>query len=286
MMADLHPLRAFAKSQPLGAAALAFLVLFLLLAIFAERIAPYDPLEVDFAAMLSAPTREHWFGTDAFGRDIFSRLIYGARTALGIGILASGIGCSLGSIIGVASAYFGGRVDLIVQRLVDMMLAFPIVVLALVVAASLGRMPVLGIDLNLVVAIAIPIVPKVARVVRSAALGVRAMAYIDAARTAGFSDSRIVMRHMIPNVMGPVLVLATAYVAQAILLESALSFLGLGVTEPTPAWGLMLAGNATDFYREAPWVVIFPGLAVTLVVLAFNTLGDALRDYLDPKLET
>jgi peptide/nickel transport system permease protein len=167
-----------------------------------------------------------------------------------------------------------------------MLLAFPIVVLALVVAASLGRMPVLGIDLNLVVAIAIPIIPKVARVVRSAALGVRAMAYIDAARTAGFSHVRIVLRHMLPNVMAPILVLATAYVAQAILLEAALSFLGLGVAEPTPAWGLMLAGNATDFYREAPWVVIFPGLAVTLVVLAFNTLGDALRDYLDPKLGT
>jgi peptide/nickel transport system permease protein len=279
-----QPLRDFATNQPLGATALAFLTIFLLLAIFAERIAPYDPVEVDFAAMLSGPTREHWFGTDAFGRDILSRVIYGARTALGIGILASGIGCALGSIIGVASAYFGGKTDLIVQRFVDMLLAFPIVVLALVVAASLGRMPVLGIDLNLVVAIAIPIIPKVARVVRSAALGVRAMAYIDAARTAGFSHVRIVLRHMLPNVMGPILVLATAYVAQAILLEAALSFLGLGVAEPTPAWGLMLAGNATDFYREAPWVVIFPGLAVTLVVLAFNTLGDALRDYLDPKL--
>jgi peptide/nickel transport system permease protein len=279
-----QPLRDFATNQPLGATALAFLTIFLLLAIFAERIAPYDPVEVDFAAMLSGPTREHWFGTDAFGRDILSRVIYGARTALGIGILASGIGCALGSIIGVASAYFGGKTDLIVQRFVDMLLAFPIVVLALVVAASLGRMPVLGIDLNLVVAIAIPIIPKVARVVRSAALGVRAMAYIDAARTAGFSHVRIVLRHMLPNVMAPILVLATAYVAQAILLEAALSFLGLGVAEPTPAWGLMLAGNATDFYREAPWVVIFPGLAVTLVVLAFNTLGDALRDYLDPKL--
>ena len=281
-----QPLRDFATNQPLGATALAFLTIFLLLAIFAERIAPYDPVEVDFAAMLSGPTREHWFGTDAFGRDILSRVIYGARTALGIGILASGIGCALGSIIGVASAYFGGKTDLIVQRFVDMLLAFPIVVLALVVAASLGRMPVLGIDLNLVVAIAIPIIPKVARVVRSAALGVRAMAYIDAARTAGFSHVRIVLRHMLPNVMAPILVLATAYVAQAILLEAALSFLGLGVAEPTPAWGLMLAGNATDFYREAPWVVIFPGLAVTLVVLAFNTLGDALRDYLDPKLGT
>lgn len=286
MMRTRHPLRDFASSQPLGTTALMFLMLFLLLAIFAERIAPYDPVEVDFAAMLSGPTREHWFGTDAFGRDILSRVIYGARTALGIGILASGIGCTLGSIIGVASAYFGGKTDLIVQRFVDMLLAFPIVVLALVVAASLGRMPVLGIDLNLVVAIAIPIIPKVARVVRSAALGVRAMAYIDAARTAGFSHVRIVLRHMLPNVMGPILVLATAYVAQAILLEAALSFLGLGVTEPTPAWGLMLAGNATDFYREAPWVVIFPGLAVTLVVLAFNTFGDALRDFLDPKLDS
>jgi peptide/nickel transport system permease protein len=172
-----------------------------------------------------------------------------------------------------------------VHRFIDVMLAFPIIVLALVVVAMLGRNLVGGVDVNLIVAIAIPIVPKVARVVRSAALSIREMPYIDAARAAGFSHTRIIFRHMVPNVSAPFLIMFTAFIAQAILLEASLSFLGLGVTEPTPAWGLMLSGNASDFYREAPWMILFPGLAISVAVFAFNLFGDSLRDWLDPKFK-
>jgi len=277
---------AFATEQPLGAAALAVIVVMALAAAFADWIAPYDPVAIDFEAMLSAPSPQHPFGTDAFGRDILTRIIYGARTALSIGVLSSFLGCFLGAAIGVASAYFGGRIDLVIQRFVDIFLAFPIIVLALVVVAMLGRNLVAGIDTNLIVAIAIPITPKVARVVRSAALSIREMPYIDAARAAGYSHARIIFRHMAPNVVAPFLIMLTAFIAQAILLEASLSFLGLGVSEPKPAWGLMLAGNASDFYREAPWMVIFPGLAISLAVFAFNLLGDSLRDWLDPKFRT
>ena len=167
----------------------------------------------------------------------------------------------------------------------DILLAFPIIVLALVVVAALKTVVLFGIDINLIIAIAIPIVPRVCRVVRAAALSVRVMPYVDAARAAGYSDSRIIFRHMAPNVVAPYLIMFTAFMAQAILLEASLSFLGLGVTEPTPAWGLMLSGNAADFYREAPWMILFPGLAISLAVFAFNLFGDSLRDYLDPRFK-
>jgi peptide/nickel transport system permease protein len=277
---------AFALAQPLGAVALAVVIAMALAAMFAEVVAPYDPLDIDFLAMLAAPSPEHWFGTDSFGRDILSRVIYGARTALAIGLLSSLLGCTLGAALGIASAYFGGKVDMAIQRVVDIFLAFPIIVLALVVVAILGRLPVLGVDMNLVLAIAVPIVPKVARVIRSSALTIVTMPYIDAARTAGYSHTRIILRHIAPNVAAPYLILFTAFIAQAILLEASLSFLGLGVTEPTPAWGLMLSGSASDFYREAPWMILFPGLAISMAVFAFNLFGDALRDYLDPKFKT
>jgi peptide/nickel transport system permease protein len=230
-----------------------------------------------------APSLEHPFGTDAFGRDILTRIIYGARTALTIGFLSSFIGCTLGGLLGIASAYFGGRADLVIQRFVDVMLSFPIIILALVVVAVLGKTELLGIDLNLVLAIAIPIIPRSSRVVRSAALSVRAMPYIDAARAGGYSAWHIITRHMAPNVLAPYLILLTAYIAQAILLEASLSFLGLGVSEPKPAWGLMLAGDSSNFYQEAPWMILFPGLAISLSVFAFNLFGDSLRDWLDPK---
>ena len=195
-------------------------------------------------------------------------------------------GCTLGAAVGVASAYFGGRIDDIIQRITDILLSFPIVVLALVVVAMLGRKLLLGVDINLIVAIAIPIVPKVIRVVRAAALTIREMPYVDAARAGGYSHARIIFRHMAPNVAAPYLIMLTAYIAQAILLEASLSFLGLGVAEPTPSWGLMLSGNASDFYREAPWMILFPGIAISLAVFAFNLFGDSLRDWLDPKFRT
>jgi peptide/nickel transport system permease protein len=276
---------AFVVQQPLGA--LAFLVILIMVCggLLADLVAPYDPVTIDFEAMLGAPSLAHPLGTDAFGRDVLSRIIYGARTALTIGFLASFIGCSIGAVIGVTSAYFGGRIDLLVQRLVDIMLSFPIIILALVVVAVLGKGVVLGVDVNLIAAIAVPIVPSVARIVRSSALSIREMPYIDAARAAGYSHRRIIFRHMVPNIAAPYLIMLTAFIAQAILLEASLSFLGLGVTEPTPAWGLMLSGHAADFYREAPWMILFPGIAISLSVFAFNLFGDSLRDWLDPRLK-
>jgi peptide/nickel transport system permease protein len=276
----------FTRQQPLGAVSFVIIVVMMFAGVFSALVAPYDPLQIDFASILAAPSREHWFGTDAFGRDILSRIIYGSRTALVIGFTSSFAGSIIGAILGIASAYFGGKIDDWIQRFMDILLAFPIIVLALVVVAALKTVVLFGIDINLIVAIAIPIVPRVCRVVRAAALSIRVMPYIDAARAAGYSDSRIIFRHMAPNVVAPYLIMFTAFMAHAILLEASLSFLGLGVTEPTPAWGLMLSGNAADFYREAPWMILFPGLAISLAVFAFNLFGDSLRDYLDPRFKT
>jgi peptide/nickel transport system permease protein len=280
-----HPGRigAFMRAQPQGAIAFAVIAIMLLAGIFAPFVAPYDPVEIDFSSVMAPPSAVHIFGTDPFGRDVLTRIIYGARTAMVIGFLSSFLGCSIGALIGVASVYYGGKVDLIVQRAVDIMMVFPVIVLALVVVSMLGRHPVLGIDMNLILAIGIPIIPQVARVIRSAALPVRAAAYVDAAQLAGFSSVRIILGQMIPNVVAPYIILVTAFIAQAILLEASLSFLGLGVADPTPAWGLMLSGSSADFYRQAPWIIIFPGVAISVAVFAFNFFGDSLRDWLDPK---
>lgn len=271
----------FARRWPLGAAGAAIILLMIGSAVFAPFIAPYDPLETDFAAQFSPPTTAHWLGTDAFGRDLLSRIIYGSRTALLVGFASAFMGATLGAMLGVASAYFGGRIDLVVQRLVDIFLAFPIIILALAVVSILG----IGIS-NVILAITIPMIPNCARVVRSSALAVRQMPYVDAARAAGFGYARIIFRHMLPNVMASYLIMLTAFVGQAILLEASLSFLGLGVAEPTPAWGLMLRGAAVEFAESAPWMAIFPGLAISLGVFAFNLFGDSLRDALDPRLRT
>jgi len=280
-----HPVLAFAVQQPLGAAGLAIIVLMLAAAALAKWVSPYDPLAVDYGGILAPPSWQHLLGTDNFGRDVFSRIIFGSQTALSVGFLSSLGGCTLGAIIGVASAYFGGRTDMIVQRFMDVILAFPIIVLALAVVGLMGKNVVFGIDWNLIIAIGLPMVPRVARVVRSSALAVREMPYIDAARTAGFSHARIIFRHIVPNVVAPYLIMLTASVGQAILLEASLSFLGLGVTEPTPAWGLMLSGSAIDFYQQAPWMIVFPGVAISLAVFAFNLFGDSLRDWLDPRIK-
>jgi len=271
--------------QSLGAAGLVVIIAMGICAAFAQWVAPYDPLTVDYAAQLVRPSAEHWLGTDSFGRDVASRIIYGARTALAIGFIASLVGSTLGAIIGVVSAYFGGKVDLIIQGVMDVLLSFPIIVLAITVVAILGNNVVLGIDVNLIIAIALPMLPRVERVVRASALAIRELPYVDAARAAGFSHTRIIFRHIVPNVVAPYLILLTAFVAQAILAEASLSFLGLGVTEPTPSWGLMLSGAAADFYQQAPWMIVFPGIAISLAVFAFNLFGDSLRDWLDPKIK-
>ncbi len=281
-----NPVWQFVTVQPLGSIGLFVIVAMCLAAAFAPWVAPHDPFELNYVSILAAPSWEHPFGTDNFGRDVFSRVIFGARTALAIGFLSSLAGCTIGALIGVVSAYFGGWMDNIIQRFMDVLMSFPIIVLALAVVAVLGKNIVAGIDFNLIIAIGLPMIPKVARVVRSSALAIREMPYIDAARACGYSHSRIVMRHIVPNVVAPYLIMLTAFVAQAILLEASLSFLGLGVTEPTPSWGLMLSGSAADFYLEAPWMILFPGLAISLAVFAFNLFGDSLRDWLDPKITT
>ena len=271
----------FCVRRPLGAIGAAIIIGMTLVAVFAQLLAPYDALATDYGAMLSAPSAKHWLGTDAYGRDVLSRVIYGSQTALIVGLGASFIGATLGALIGVASAYFGGRFDLMMERVNDVLISFPLIILALAVVAILGT----GV-FNVIIAIALPTIPRCARVVRSSALAVREMPYVDAARAAGFRDSRIVLRHMLPNVMAPYLIMLTAFLGQAILLEASLSFLGLGVQEPVAAWGLMLRGAAIEFAETAPWMAIFPGLAISLAVFAFNLFGDSLRDALDPRLRT
>ena len=273
--------RDFARRRTLGAVGAVVVLVMIVVGVFANLLAPYDPVAVDFGAMLAKPSALHWLGTDAFGRDVLSRLIFGSRTALLVGFGAAVVGATLGAVLGVGSAYFGGRVDLYLQRLMDVFLSFPLIILALALVAILGNsIP------NVIMAITIPMIPRAALVIRSSALTIREMPYVDAARAAGFGHVRIILRHMLPNVVAPYLIMLTAFLSQAILLESSLSFLGLGVQEPTPAWGLMLRGAAVDFAEAAPWMALFPGLAISLAVFAFNLFGDSLRDALDPKLRT
>jgi peptide/nickel transport system permease protein len=269
----------FCRRRSLGAAGAFVTLALILVAIFASVIAPYDPYDTSFLEQLKPPSAEHWLGTDSFGRDVLSRLIYGSRTALKVGFGAAFVGSSLGALLGVVSAYFGGKVDLLLERLMDIIISFPLLILALAVVSALGSS-----DLNVIIAITIPIIPRVARVIRASALSIRQMPFIEAARCVGAPHRRIVLQHMLPNVMAPYLILLTAFVGQAILSEASLSFLGLGVAEPTPAWGLMLRGASVQFVQQAPWLAIAPGLALSLAVFAFNLLGDSLRDHLDPRL--
>ena len=269
------------KKYPLGAFGMVIVVLMIVLAVFADVISPYDPEANAFEYMLTPPNLDFWMGTDQFGRDILTRIIYGARTALFVGFSCSIIGACTGLVLGVASAYFGGVVDLIFQRIMDVFMAFPLIILALAVVSIFGT----GTQ-NVIIAITIPFIPRCARVVRSSALAIREIPYVDAARALGFTHSRIILRHMVPNVMAPFLIMLTAFVGQAILLEASLSYLGLGVQEPTPAWGLMLQGGAEEYAESAPWLAIWPGVAISLAVFGFNLFGDALRDILDPKLRS
>jgi peptide/nickel transport system permease protein len=269
----------FCRRQPLGTFGLLLVLLMTAAALSADWIAPYSPTANDFAAMTEPPSWAHLLGTDQFGRDLFSRIVFGARTALIVGFSCAIVGGVAGLVLGVASAYFGGWIDLLIQRLVDIGMAFPLIILALAAVAVFGT----GVE-NVVAAIALPLIPRCARVVRSSALAIREVPYIDAARALGFGATRIILRHMVPNVMAPFLILLTAFVGQAILAEASLSYLGLGVQEPIPAWGLMLQGGAEEYATRAPWIAVFPGLAIALTVFGISLFGDALRDALDPKL--
>jgi peptide/nickel transport system permease protein len=272
---------ALIRQQPLGAVSALVVIVMILMAVFAPQIAPFDPVANHYDAMHVAPNATYWLGTDQFGRDILSRIIWGARTALFIGFSCAFIGSFVGLILGVTSAYFGGWFDLLFQRIMDVFLAFPLIIMALAVVSIFGT----GAH-NVIVAITIPLIPRCARVVRSNALAIREIPYVDAARALGFSHTRIILRHMAPNCMAPFLIMLTTFLGQAILLEASLSYLGLGVQEPTPAWGLMLQGGAEEYAETAPWIAVFPGLAITLAVFAFNLFGDSLRDTLDPKLRS
>ena len=263
------------QEEPVGAFGLVVVFVMVFMAVFADVITVHDPVDISFEYMLVTPSLEFLLGTDQLGRDIFSRIVYGARTALLVGITASVVGAAIGLVLGVASAYFGGTFDLLFQRVMDVFMAFPLIILALAIVSIFGG----GID-KVILAITIPFIPRCARVVRSNALAIREIPYVDAARAMGFSHSRIILRHMVPNVMAPFLIMITAFVGQAILTEASLSYLGMGVQEPTPAWGLMLQGGAEEYAESAPWVPIFPGVAITLAVFGFNLFGDAVRDTL------
>jgi peptide/nickel transport system permease protein len=270
----------FIRTKPLGAGG-AFIILgMMVVALLAPTLAPYDPYTGDYGAQFRRPSTEHWFGTDEFGRDVLSRIMYGARIALFVGFAASFMGCTLGAMLGVTSAYAGGKVDLFLERVMDVLLAFPLLILALAIASVLG--PAVP---NVIIAIAIPIIPRASRVVRSTALSVKEHYYVEAAKALGASHVRTVLQHIVPNVMAPYIIIITAQLGSAILTEAALSYLGLGAAEPTPSWGLMLSGSAPSYAERAPWIGLFPGIAISLGVFGFNLFGDSLRDALDPKLK-
>ena len=269
----------FIRKKPLGAAGGLLIAVMVITAIFAEVLSTHDPIATDAAHTLAAPSSDHWLGSDHLGRDIYSRIVHGARVSLIVGLASTLLGSVLGGIIGLLSGYVGGKTDLVAQRVLDILQGLPLLVLALVMSASLGP----SIE-NVVIAISIPIIPRAARVIRSSVLSIREMQYVEAAGAVGAGHLRIAFRHILPNTMGPFIVLCTAQLGSAILVEATLSFLGLGVPEPYPSWGRMLSVSAAEYAQKAPHLVLFPGVAISLAVFGSNLLGDALRDTLDPRL--
>jgi peptide/nickel transport system permease protein len=272
-------LRYFAGAYPLGVIGAFIMAALVFAAVFADFITVYSPITTNSAVSLAPPSEAHVFGTDPMGRDIYSRIVFGARISLAVGLGSTFLGCAFGIVLGLASGYLGGWTDLVIQRIVDVLQAMPLLVLALVMAAALG--PALG---NTIVAIAIPLIPYAARVIRSNTLTLREQPFVEAARAVGMSEFRIAVRHVLPNTLAPLIVIATAQLGAAILTEASLSFLGLGVPEPYPSWGRMLSDSAAEYARTAPWLIIFPGVAISLAVFGTNLFGDALRDILDPRL--
>ena len=266
------------RRYPLGAVGAAILAVFVFAAVFADFLTAFDAISTNARLSLASPSAQHPMGADFMGRDVYSRIVYGARISLAVGLGSTFLGGVLGVALGLLSGYLGGWVDLAAQRLVDMLQALPLLVLALVMAAALG--PSLQ---NTIIAISIPLIPYAARVTRANTLSLKEQPFVDAARAVGTSELRIVLRHVLPNTLAPLIVLATAQLGSAILTEASLSFLGLGIPEPHPSWGRMLSESAAEYVRTAPWLVVFPGLAISLVVFGTNLLGDALRDMLDPR---
>ena len=265
-------------AHPLGSIGAAIMAVFVFCAVFADFITAYSPTATDSAMRLLHPGSDHVLGTDQMGRDIFSRIIFGARISLAVGLGSTFLGSLFGVTLGLTSGYLGGWIDLVIQRIIDVLQSVPVLVLALVMAAALG--PALD---NTIVAISIPLIPYTARVIRSNTLALREQPFVEAARAVGMSEFRIAVRHVLPNTIAPLIVIATAQLGAAILTEASLSFLGLGVPEPHPSWGRMLSESAAEYVRTAPWLVIFPGIAISLAVFGTNLFGDALRDILDPR---
>ena len=266
-------------AKPLGAVGGLFILLLVGMAIFASVLAPYDPIQIKSADRLHPPSTRYPLGTDDFGRDILSRLIYGARISMLIGLGAVAISTVLATLLGVLSGFYGGKVDTILQRCIDTLMAFPGLVVLLTIMAILGQ----GLG-NVILALGIGGTAGNARIIRSAVLTVKENVYIEAARALGCRDWHLIRRYILPNIAAPIMVVATLGLGVAILAESSLSFLGFGVPPPTPSWGGMLSGSGRTYMLKAPWMAIFPGIALSLAVFGFNMLGDALRDLLDPKL--
>lgn len=275
----LRDVRKFVRQKPLGAFGALITIGLTLMAIFHVQLATADPNALDTGQVLTGLSRAHFFGTDNYGRDVFSRVVYGAWISLQVSIISVVIGTVLGTVIGVLSGFFGGVVDMVLQRVVDAALAFPALILAIALVGLVG--PSVK---NVAIAIGLVTFPSLSRIVRGPVLSIKEQQYVEAARGTGATNVRIMVQHILPNIMGLIIVVATARFGSAILVESSLSFLGLGPPPPTPTWGSMLSGDAIYIMQQAWWLAVFPGAAITLVVLGFNLFGDALRDVLDPRL--
>lgn len=268
-----------ARRKPGGTISALIIAFMLAMAVTAPLLAPHDPLEVHSDRTLAAPSRTYPMGTDNFGRDVLSRMIHGARLSMGVGLTAVVLSVALGTALGVLSAYWGGAVDMVLQRVMDILMAFPSLLLALILVAVAGASV-----LNVILAIGITQAPAISRVIRSATLVVRQQQFVESAQSIGAGHLRLMAFHVLPNVMAVIIVYASINIGYAILTEASLSFLGLGVPPPAPSWGGMLNSANEAYLQQAPWLAIFPGLAISVAVLAFNILGDALRDLLDPRL--
>lgn len=272
-------LRRLFRDKPLGAAGGVLLLAFVIVGLFAPWIAPFGYNDISPIERLKPPSAEHWFGTDNLGRDLLSRCIHGAQLSVIIGCTAAALATLISAVVGIVSGYFGGRFDLLVQRFVDAWMSFPDLIILIVVVSVVGPgMPQIIVTLGLLLGIG------GSRIVRSAVIGVRENMYVHAAQSIGSSSTRILWRHILPNVMAPIIVLFTTRVGTVILAESGLSFLGLGVPPPAPTWGSMLSGSGRTYMFQGPWLALAPGLCLTAVVYATNVFGDALRDLLDPRM--
>jgi peptide/nickel transport system permease protein len=266
------------RKQPLGAVGLVLVLIVVLAAIFARQLARYGP-EALSGPPLTGSSGTHWFGTDDLARDVFSRVIHGGRVSLTVGAISVLIGSAAGTALGLLSGYLGGKVDLAIQRLVDALMAIPTLVLALAIVATLGTS-----QKNVIMAISIAMIPLITRIIRGSVLVVCEETFVEAARALGARAPRIMLRHVLPNLVGPVVVVVTVFFGTAIVTEAALSFVGLGTPPPTPSWGNMMSGSARTYIMSAPWMAFYPGLALSVLVFGMNVVGDAVRDVLDPRL--